>query len=86
VPGQPPCLNIGLEVGGLYQPGDSLDMPGMKVETLLAPMQASWLKTAEAISFIPAVAPRRAVGIHDGQINERGIGSINGWSDQRSEY
>ena len=86
VPGQATCLNVGFEVGGLYHPGDSLDVPGMKVETLLVPMQASWLKTAEAIGFFQAVAPRRAFGIHDGQINERGIGSINGWLGQRSEY
>jgi L-ascorbate metabolism protein UlaG (beta-lactamase superfamily) len=86
VPGQATCPNAGFQVGGLYHPGDSLDVPGEKVETLLLPMQASWLKTAEAIAFFQSVAPRRAFGIHDGQINERAIGSINGWFGQRSEY
>ena len=86
VPGQATCPNVGFRVGGLYHPGDSLDVPGGKVETLLVPMQASWLKTAEAIAFFESVAPRRAFGIHDGQINERAIGSINGWFGQRSEY
>jgi hypothetical protein len=48
-------------------------------------MQASWLKTAEAIAFLQAVAPRR-FGIHDGQINERTIGRIGGWLGRRSDY
>jgi L-ascorbate metabolism protein UlaG (beta-lactamase superfamily) len=86
VPGQATCPNVGFQVGGLYHPGDSLDVPDEKVETLLVPMQASWLKTAEAIAFFESVAPRRAFGIHDGQINERAIGSINGWFGQRSAY
>ena len=86
VPGQATCPNVGFHVGGLYHPGDSLDVPDERVETLLVPMQASWLKTAEAIAFFESVGPRRAFGIHDGQINERAIGSINGWFGQRSEY
>jgi L-ascorbate metabolism protein UlaG (beta-lactamase superfamily) len=86
LPGQTTCPNVGFQVGGLYHPGDSLDVPDEKVETLLVPMQASWLKTAEAIAFLQSAAPRRAFGIHDGQINERAIGSINGWLGQRSEY
>lgn len=86
VPGQATCPNVGFHVGGLYHPGDSLDVPDEEVETLLVPMQASWLKTAEAIAFLQSVAPRLAFGIHDGQINERAIGSINGWLGQRSEY
>ena len=79
VPGQTLCPNVGFLVGGMYHPGDSLDFPDDEIETLLVPMQASWLKTAEAIALLQAVAPRRAFGIHDGQINERAIQSINGW-------
>jgi L-ascorbate metabolism protein UlaG (beta-lactamase superfamily) len=86
VPGQATCPNVGFQVGGLYHPGDALDVPDEKIETLLVPMQASWLKTAEAIAFCQAVAPRRAFGVHDGQINERAIGSINGWLGQHSDY
>jgi len=86
VPGQATCPNAGFQVGGLYHPGDSLELPDDRVGTLLVPMQASWLKTAEAIAFLQAAAPRRAFGIHDGQINERAIGSINSWLGQHSEY
>jgi L-ascorbate metabolism protein UlaG (beta-lactamase superfamily) len=86
VPGQVTCPNVGFLVGGLYHPGDSLEMPGEKVETLLVPMQASWLKVAEAISFVQSAAPRRAFGIHDGQINDRAVSSINYWLGQLSGY
>jgi L-ascorbate metabolism protein UlaG (beta-lactamase superfamily) len=86
VAGQATCPNVGFQVGGLYHPGDSLDNPDEKVDTLLVPMQASWLKTAEVIAFLQSVAPRRAFGIHDGQINERAIASINSWLGQRNEY
>jgi L-ascorbate metabolism protein UlaG (beta-lactamase superfamily) len=86
VPGQVTCPNVGFWVGGLYHPGDSLDVPDERVETLLVPMQASWLKTAEALAFLQQAAPRQAFGIHDGQINERAIGSINGWFGQLRGY
>ncbi|HUG83909.1 MAG TPA: MBL fold metallo-hydrolase [Euzebya sp.] len=78
--GQSSCANLGYVVDGrLYHPGDALHVPSLPVDTLLAPMQASWLKTAEAIRFVRAVSPRLAIGIHDAQLNERGRSSINGW-------
>jgi L-ascorbate metabolism protein UlaG (beta-lactamase superfamily) len=76
----PSCQNLGYVVdNALYHPGDALTLPGRPIETLLVPMQASWLKTAEALDFMRSVTPRRAFGIHDGQINERGRDSVNGW-------
>jgi hypothetical protein len=63
----------------VYHPGDALQVPDVPVETLLVPLQASWLKTSEAVAFVRAVSPARAFGIHDGQINERALASINGW-------
>lgn len=80
----PDCVNLGFLVEGMvYHPGDSLHVPNERVETLLVPLQASWLKTAEAIDFVRAVAPERAFGIHDAQINERGLASVNGWLSQK---
>ncbi|HET9895220.1 MAG TPA: MBL fold metallo-hydrolase [Streptosporangiaceae bacterium] len=80
VPGQRACANLGYIVSDLlYHPGDSLALPGQPVQTLLVPMQAAWLKTSEAIAFVQAISPERAFGIHDAQINERGLSSINGW-------
>ncbi|MEV0092912.1 MBL fold metallo-hydrolase [Streptomyces sp. NPDC050738] len=78
--GLPDCANLGYLVeDSLYHPGDSLHRPGLPVETLLVPLQGSWLKTDEAIDFVHAVAPDRAYGIHDAQLNERGLDSLNGW-------
>ncbi|WP_338682397.1 MBL fold metallo-hydrolase [Streptomyces acidiscabies] len=82
--GLPDCANLGYLVEDrLYHPGDSLHRPGRPVETLLVPLQASWLKTSEAIDFVRAVAPERAYGIHDAQINDRALTSINGWLTDR---
>ncbi|MCZ1006028.1 MBL fold metallo-hydrolase [Streptomyces lydicus] len=78
--GLPDCANVGYLVGDrLYHPGDSLHVPDRPVETLLVPLQGSWMKTDEAIDFVRAVGPERAYGIHDGQVNERGLASLNGW-------
>jgi L-ascorbate metabolism protein UlaG (beta-lactamase superfamily) len=78
--GDPDCPNLGYVVdGSIYHPGDSLHVPQEPVETLLVPAQASWLKMDEAIDFVKAVNPRRAFAIHDGQINHRGLNSVNGW-------
>jgi L-ascorbate metabolism protein UlaG (beta-lactamase superfamily) len=75
-----PCANVGYIVeDDLYHPGDALHVPGCQVRTLLVPMQASWLKLAEAIDFVNAVGPERCFGIHDGQINERGLGTTSSW-------
>jgi L-ascorbate metabolism protein UlaG (beta-lactamase superfamily) len=77
---KPECANLGYVIDGrLYHPGDALHVPEHPVETLLVPMQGAWLKTEEAIDFANAIGPERAVGIHDAQINGRGLNSINGW-------
>ncbi len=61
VPGQEVCANLGYVVTAddesVYHPGDALAVPEASVTTLLVPMQASWLKTEEAIRFVRAVAP-----------------------------
>ncbi|AVT34091.1 MULTISPECIES: MBL fold metallo-hydrolase [unclassified Plantactinospora] len=78
--GKPDCPNLGYLVEGrVYHPGDSVHRPEVPVETLLVPVQGSWLKTAEAIDFVRDVAPERAYGIHDAQVNERGLQSVHGW-------
>ncbi len=84
VPNQEVCANLGYLVAGVYHPGDSLQLPPSDVETLLVPMQASWLKTAEAVQYLASCNYRQAIGIHDGQINKRAIDSINGWYQRAS--
>ena len=77
------CANLGYVVSAdgesVYHPGDALAVPEVPITTLLVPMQASWLKTDEAIGFLRWVRPDRAIGIHDGQVNDRARASINHW-------
>jgi L-ascorbate metabolism protein UlaG (beta-lactamase superfamily) len=85
--GQPDCANLGYILGdALYHPGDALHVPGPRVETLLVPIHGSWLKAAEAIDFVRAMAPERAFGIHDGQVNARGRSGINGWLADQARH
>lgn len=78
--GLPGCANVGFIVdGNVYHPGDSVFVPGEKVETLLVPASAPWLKLREALDFVRAVAPGRAFPIHDGMLNERGQGNFDNW-------
>lgn len=78
--GQPDCANLGYLVDdAVYHPGDSLALPGAPVETLLVPAQGSWLKLTEAITFATTVGARRVFPIHDAQLNDRGLASVNGW-------
>jgi L-ascorbate metabolism protein UlaG (beta-lactamase superfamily) len=77
---QPACPNLGYIVDeSVYHPGDSLHVPTEPVETLLVPAQGSWLKMAEAIDFMKAIAADRTFPIHDGQLNAHGVDSVNGW-------
>jgi L-ascorbate metabolism protein UlaG (beta-lactamase superfamily) len=78
--GQPDCANLGYVIDeAIYHPGDSLHVPEQPIETLLVPAQGSWMKMAEAIDFVKAIKPQRAFAIHDAQINDRGLSSVNGW-------
>ena len=78
--GTPDCANLGYVVGGdVYHPGDALHVPDGPVGTLLVPVHGPWLKMGEAIDFVRAVRPERAFAIHDAALNERGLGSVNGW-------
>jgi L-ascorbate metabolism protein UlaG (beta-lactamase superfamily) len=59
----------------LMHPGDALFTPGEPVEVLATPAAAPWMKIAEAVDYLRAVAPARAVPIHQGIIapDARGI-------------
>lgn len=69
-PDIPRIANLGFLIeDAVYHPGDSVDpadLPeGARVETLLLPVNAPWLKASEAVDFARAVAPRRAYALHD---------------------
>jgi L-ascorbate metabolism protein UlaG (beta-lactamase superfamily) len=85
--GLPDCVNLGYVVdGSVYHPGDSLHVPDADVETLFVPVHGSWLKTTEALDFVAAVAPRRTFPIHEAQLNDRGLESVNGWFAQETDH
>jgi L-ascorbate metabolism protein UlaG (beta-lactamase superfamily) len=71
----PIIANTGFAVNGqVFHPGDSLTVPEDRVTTLLLPIAAPWLKTAEMIDYAREVAPQRAYAIHDAILNANGIG------------
>jgi hypothetical protein len=73
-PDVPRVVNLGFLVeDSIYHPGDSFDVPeGVQVDTLFVPVSAPWLKLAEAVEFVRAVAPRQAYALHDGLLSELG--------------
>jgi L-ascorbate metabolism protein UlaG (beta-lactamase superfamily) len=74
-PDIPVVRNVGFLVGGeVFHPGDSFTVPGTPVATLFVPVHAPWLKVSEAIDYIREVRPERARALHDGMLNDRGLG------------
>lgn len=70
--------NVGFVVDGtVFHPGDAFTMPGRPVETLLTPAHAPWSKLQEIIDWVRAVSPVRTVSVHDGALNDRGLGLVN---------
>ena len=79
----PDVANFGFVVDErLYHPGDALALPGAPVETLLIPISGPWLRLNEALEFVDRVGADRAIGIHDGMLNERGLATVNGWFER----
>lgn len=83
--GEPDCANLGYIVeGAVYHPGDALHVPEQEVETLLVPVQGSWLKLGESIDFVTAVEPKRTFAIHDAQLSDRGLAGVSAWLAEKS--
>jgi L-ascorbate metabolism protein UlaG (beta-lactamase superfamily) len=66
--------NVGVLVNeALYYGGDSFALPdGVAVDVLAAPANAPWMKIAEAMDYVTAVAPRRAFPTHEMLLSQRG--------------
>ncbi len=70
-PDIPRITNVGYLVdGSLFHPGDALTVPDAPVDTLMLPVMAPWNKISEVIDYVRAVAPRRAVDIHDALLTD----------------
>ena len=50
-------------------PGDALYIPREPVDVLALPAAAPWMKISEAVEYLRAVNPQRAIPIHQGIVN-----------------
>lgn len=74
-PDIPPVENVGFVIDReVLHPGDAFTV--LRVPTLLVPGQAPWMKAPEMIEYLRAVSPRRAYAIHDGLLNDAGLGLL----------
>ena len=75
----PRVANIGFLVDGtVFHPGDALTVPDEPVSTLLLPLHAPWSRTADLIDYVRAVHADQAYAVHDGLLNEAGLGIVAG--------
>jgi L-ascorbate metabolism protein UlaG (beta-lactamase superfamily) len=83
-PDLPRIPNIGFLVDGqVVHPGDALTVPDEPVTTLLLPVHAPWSRTAELIDYLRAVHADQAFGVHDGLLNDTGLGVVGGLLGER---
>ncbi len=80
----PRVRNVGFLVEGLvFHPGDALTVPGTPVPTLLLPVHAPWSKVGEVIDYVRAVDADQAFAVHDGLLNDTGLGLVGGLLGER---
>ncbi len=84
--GLPGCPNVGFVVDGdVYHPGDSYFVPEEGVRTLLVPASGPWSKLGEALAFTRAIAPQRAVNIHDAMLSPLGLENFSRWLQMKGD-
>ncbi|TQL04143.1 MBL fold metallo-hydrolase [Cellulomonas sp. SLBN-39] len=74
-PDVPRLTNVAYLVeGAVLHPGDAFTLPpaGAAVRVLLEPVGAPWLRMADAVDHVRAVAPDRVVPIHDATLSDAG--------------
>ncbi len=83
-PDIPRIGNIGFLVNGsVFHPGDAFTVPDQPVATLLLPLHAPWSRTAEVIDYVRAVDADQAYAVHDGLLNDTGLGVVSGLLGER---
>ncbi|WP_129843165.1 MBL fold metallo-hydrolase [Streptomyces sp. RFCAC02] len=75
-PDIPRITNVGyvIDDGALFHPGDALTVPERPVRTLLLPVHAPWNKLSEVVDYVRAVGADHAYAVHDGLLNDTGLG------------
>jgi L-ascorbate metabolism protein UlaG (beta-lactamase superfamily) len=83
-PDIPRIANVGFLFGGrVFHPGDALTVPDEPVATLLLPVHAPWSKVGEVIDYVRAVDADQAYAVHDGLLNDVGLGVVGGLLGER---
>ncbi|MCZ2827347.1 MBL fold metallo-hydrolase [Modestobacter sp. VKM Ac-2986] len=83
-PDLPRVRNVGFLVEGqVFHPGDALTVPEVAVPTLLLPAHAPWSRTGELIDYLREVRAERALAVHDGLLNDTGLGLLAGLFGER---
>jgi L-ascorbate metabolism protein UlaG (beta-lactamase superfamily) len=62
----------------LFHPGDSYAVAPGGVDIVAVPLYGPWGALRETVDFARAVAAPEGFGIHDGLLNERGLGLVVG--------
>jgi L-ascorbate metabolism protein UlaG (beta-lactamase superfamily) len=71
--------NVGIMVNQtLFYPGDAFTIPPVPVNTLAVPAGAPWLKIAETMDYVTAVAPKRSFPAHEMVLSVIGKNMANG--------
>lgn len=77
-PDLPRVPNIGFLVDGEFlHPGDAFTVPDTPVRALMVPTSAPWLRASDSIEYIRAVRPELALSVHDGLLNDIGLGLVD---------
>jgi L-ascorbate metabolism protein UlaG (beta-lactamase superfamily) len=83
-PDIPRIPNVGFLIGGqVFHPGDALTVPDEPVTTLLLPVHAPWSTIADVIDYVRAVHADQAYAVHDGLLNDTGLGLVAGMLGER---
>jgi L-ascorbate metabolism protein UlaG (beta-lactamase superfamily) len=83
-PDIPRIPNVGFLVdGAVFHPGDALTVPDEPVTTLLLPVHAPWSKVADVIDYVREVHADQAYAVHDGLLNDTGLGLLAGLLGER---
>ena len=51
-----------------FMPGDAFCIPGKPVAVLALPVAGPWMRISDAITYLKAVHPQTAFGVHDGML------------------
>ena len=69
----PRIENVGVLVNGVvFYPGDSFSAPPARVDVLVVPVAAPWLRIADLEEYVGLIKPRRIVPVHTGVLSENG--------------